>query len=57
MALPRQPLLFTETVPHNAYETVEGNISSLQILFNPMVQQIFQTKNLKMKPMSGLTLE
>ena len=25
MAFPRQPLLFTETVPHNAYETVEGN--------------------------------
>ena len=25
MAFPRQPLLFTETVPHNSYETVEGN--------------------------------
>ena len=25
MAFPRQPLFFTETVPHNAYETVEGN--------------------------------
>ena len=25
MAFPRQTLLFTETVPHNAYETVEGN--------------------------------
>ena len=24
MAFPRQPLLFTETVPHNTYETVEG---------------------------------
>ena len=27
MAFPRQPLLFTETVPHKAYETVEGNLS------------------------------
>ena len=27
MAFPRQPLLFTETVPHNSYETVEGNLS------------------------------
>ena len=27
MAFPRQPLLFTETVPHNSYETVEGNHS------------------------------
>ena len=25
MVFPRQQLLFTETVPHNAYETVEGN--------------------------------
>ena len=28
MAFPRQPLLFTERVPHNAYETVEGNHNS-----------------------------
>ena len=37
MAFPRQPLLFTETVPHNAYETVEklwrGNIRSNKIFF------------------------
>ena len=25
MAFPRQLLLFSETVPHDAYETVEGN--------------------------------
>ena len=27
MPFPRQPLLFTETVPHNSYETVEGNLT------------------------------
>ena len=26
MAFLRQPLLITETVPHKAYETVEGNL-------------------------------
>ena len=32
MAFPRQPLLFTETVPpHNAYETVEGNLSIVAV--------------------------
>ena len=34
MAFPRQPLLFTETVPHNSYETVEGNLSSNLLRYN-----------------------
>ena len=39
MAFPWQPLLFTETVPHNSYETVEGNpnlLEDIEILLSIM---------------------